>query len=60
MAAAGMARVLRPAFTPFDGDVVFAFSTGSGPSVDNVALARLGDAAAEAVSRAILRGAGER
>lgn len=58
MATAGMARALRPAFTPFDGDVVFAFSTGSGTPVDNATLAQLGDAAAEAVARAIARGVG--
>lgn len=60
MASAGLARALRPAFTPFDGDVVFAISTGDGPSVDNAALLALGDAAASAVERAIRRGAGER
>ncbi len=55
MAAAGMARALRPAFTPFDGDVVFAVSTGDGAAVDRVVLSQLGDAAAEAVATAIVR-----
>ena len=29
MASAGMARAIRPSFAPFDGDVVFALSTGA-------------------------------
>jgi D-aminopeptidase len=56
MASAGLARTLYPAFTPFDGDVVFAATTGEGPSVDALALARLGDVAASCVARAIVRG----
>jgi len=60
MACAGLARVLRPAFSPFDGDVVFAVSTGSGESIDNAVLLGLGDAAADVVSTAVLRGAGQR
>ena len=58
MAAAGMARALQPAFTPFDGDVVFAFSTVAGDPVDNVVLAGLGDAAATCVATAIRRAVG--
>jgi len=54
MAAAGMARALRPAFTPFDGDVVFAVSTGRGERVDAAALARIGAVAADAVADAIV------
>lgn len=57
MAAAGLPRALRPAFSPFDGDVVFAISTGSGSSVDNATLLALGDAAARLVEQAIRRGA---
>jgi len=52
MAAAGMARVISPAHTTFDGDVVFALSVGEAQADVNV----LGAAAAEAVARAILRG----
>lgn len=59
MAAAGMARALQPAFSPFDGDVVFGLSTAAGASVDHAALLGLGDAAAEAVEVAIRRGAAE-
>jgi len=55
MASAGLARALRPAFTPFDGDVVFAASTGDGPSLPPGALLALGDQAAELVSRAVLQ-----
>lgn len=55
MASAGLARTLYPAFTPFDGDLVFAVSTGQGPPVDPPVVAALGDAAAQAVARAILR-----
>ena len=58
MASAGLARTLRPAFTPFDGDVVFAMSTTDGERVGNEVLLALGDAAAQAVATAILRGAG--
>jgi len=55
MAAAGMARTLFPAFTPFDGDVVFAVSTGTTPPVDPLILAAVGDLAATCVERAIVR-----
>ena len=34
MAAAGMARALRPAHTLFDGDVVFCLATGRKPAAD--------------------------
>jgi hypothetical protein len=33
MAQDGLARAIRPAHTPFDGDTVFALATGSGPAV---------------------------
>jgi L-aminopeptidase/D-esterase-like protein len=52
MAAAGMARVVSPAHTTFDGDVVFALSVGNAKADVNT----LGAAAAEAVARAIVRG----
>ncbi|MCB9675435.1 MAG: P1 family peptidase [Alphaproteobacteria bacterium] len=54
MAVAGLARCIRPAFTPFDGDIVFALSTGRGPSIAASALLRLGEAAATAVEGAIV------
>lgn len=52
MASAGMARVISPAHTTFDGDVVFALSIGNAKADVNA----LGAAAAEAVARAIVRG----
>ena len=48
MAQDGIARAIRPVHTPFDGDTVFALSTGDGPASDPAALARLGSAAAAA------------
>ena len=33
MAQDGLARAIRPVHTPFDGDTVFALSTGAGPPV---------------------------
>ncbi|MEN0064543.1 MAG: P1 family peptidase [Myxococcota bacterium] len=56
MASAGMARAIEPAFSPFDGDVVFAFSTREGPPVERLQLLRLGAAAADLVATAIVRG----
>lgn len=56
MASAGMARTLFPAFTPFDGDIVFAAATQhEGPEADAGQLMGLGDAAARCVARAIVR-----
>ncbi len=52
MAAAGMARVVSPAHTTFDGDVIFALSVGEAKADVNA----LGAAAAETVARAIVRG----
>jgi len=51
MASAGMARTLSPAHTTFDGDVVFAFSTGEKNSDVN----RLGAIGAEMTAIAINR-----
>ncbi len=58
MAQAGLARAIRPVFAPFDGDVVFALSTGGQPLPEpaNLALARLGALAADTLARAIARG----
>ena len=58
MAQAGLARAIRPVFAPFDGDVVFALSTGRRP-LSNPAdfdVARLGALAADVLARAIARG----
>ncbi|HWD58132.1 MAG TPA: P1 family peptidase [Stellaceae bacterium] len=55
MAQDGLARAIRPAHTPFDGDTVFALSTGSGDEVDPGVLARLGMAAADCLARAVMR-----
>lgn len=57
MASAGLARTIYPAFTPFDGDVVFTASTGEGAPVNALALARIGHVAAGVVERAIVRAA---
>ena len=56
MAAAGLARATDPAFTPFDGDTVFAVSTGGSSGVAPLDLMQLGRAAAAAVGRACVRG----
>jgi L-aminopeptidase/D-esterase-like protein len=57
MAQSGFARALRPVHTPFDGDVVFALSTGQRELSDAVVdVAKLGAVAADCVSRAIARG----
>lgn len=56
MAQAGLARAIRPIFTPMDGDVVFALSTGMQPLVDTGELARIGMAAADCLARAVARG----
>ncbi|WP_430421188.1 P1 family peptidase [Phenylobacterium sp.] len=56
MAQDGFARAIRPVHAPFDGDVVFAISTGRKPVADNYGLARLGALAADTLARAIARG----
>lgn len=58
MAADGFARALCPVHTPFDGDIVFALSTGK-CEVDgdrSLALLKLGAATGDAMARAIARG----
>jgi L-aminopeptidase/D-esterase-like protein len=52
MASKGMERTISPAFTKFDGDIVFALSAGDKSADVSV----VGAAAAEAVARAIVRG----
>lgn len=55
----GLARAVRPAHGPFDGDTIFALSTGDGPRVfdplgELSALGDLCEAAAACVERAIV------
>jgi L-aminopeptidase/D-esterase-like protein len=55
MAQDGLARAIRPAHTPFDGDTVFALSTGTGAAVSPFDVLKLGNAAADCLARAIMR-----
>ncbi|MFT7773949.1 P1 family peptidase [Roseateles sp.] len=57
MAQDGIARAVRPAHTPFDGDTVFALASGAHPLGESrpVQLGRLGSAAADCLARAIAR-----
>jgi len=52
----GMARAIVPSHTPFDGDLVFAASTGNGTGVADLDMVTLGHAAATCLARAIARG----
>lgn len=52
----GIARAIVPAHTPFDGDLVFAVSTGAGAEVHAPELLEIGHAAACCLARAIARG----
>ena len=57
MASAGMARAIFPVFSPLDGDIVLALSTGEKLlRMPPAALPFLGAAAANCVARAIARG----
>jgi L-aminopeptidase/D-esterase-like protein len=55
MAQDGLARAIRPIHTPFDGDTVFALSTGTARPVEPAALLALGSAAADCLARAVMR-----
>jgi L-aminopeptidase/D-esterase-like protein len=59
MAHDGIARAIRPAHTPFDGDAVFALASGGvelrRDSLRAAKVARIGSAAADCLSRAIAR-----
>ena len=59
MAQDGIARAVRPAHTPFDGDTVFALASAELPLDNNVLRAaqvgRIGSAAADCLARAIAR-----
>ena len=53
----GMARALAPSHTPFDGDLIFALSSGDRPLADPVGEAMaLGHVASLCLARAIARG----
>jgi L-aminopeptidase/D-esterase-like protein len=58
MAQDGLARAVRPAHAPFDGDVVFVLSTARQPLAEpaNMTVMRIGALAADALARAIARG----
>ena len=58
MAQDGLARAIRPIHTPFDGDTLFALSTGLREAAEGRALllTRLGAVAADCVARAVVRG----
>lgn len=53
MAHDGLARAIRPAHMPFDGDTVFTLGTG-GPTVDSKLLGQLGALAADVMAQAIV------
>jgi L-aminopeptidase/D-esterase-like protein len=59
MAQDGIARAVRPAHTPFDGDTVFALASGELPlktdSIRAAQIGRIGSAAADCLARAIAR-----
>jgi L-aminopeptidase/D-esterase-like protein len=59
MAQDGIARAVRPAHTPFDGDLVFALSSGEIALPDDGSrwqvISRIGSAAADCLARAIAR-----
>jgi L-aminopeptidase/D-esterase-like protein len=59
MAQDGIARAVRPAHTPFDGDTVFALASGARPPdpgrVRAAEVALIGSAAADCLARAIAR-----
>lgn len=53
----GLARALRPAHAPLDGDIVFAAATGySGAPSDAFAMTELCSTAADVLARAVARG----
>ena len=58
MAQDGLARAMRPAHTPFDGDSVFALATAARPLAEPRprAVARIGSMAADTLARAVARG----
>jgi len=57
MAQGGLARCIRPAHSPVDGDTVFALATGRNETATD--LLQLGTLAARAMERAVVRGVRE-
>jgi L-aminopeptidase/D-esterase-like protein len=58
MAQDGIARAVRPAHTPFDGDTIFALASGEfrvPPQQRAFQIGRIGSAAADCLARAIAR-----
>jgi L-aminopeptidase/D-esterase-like protein len=57
MAHDGLARVIRPIHTPYDGDVVFALSVHTQETLpaDTMELAEIGSVAADTLARAVLK-----
>jgi L-aminopeptidase/D-esterase-like protein len=59
MAQDGIARAVRPAHTPFDGDTVFALASGElplkEPALRAAQIGRIGSAAADCLARSIVR-----
>ncbi len=57
MAQDGLARAIRPAHSPLDGDTVFVLAAGERPLADPlIDVARLGTVAADCLARACARG----
>lgn len=56
MAQDGIARAIRPAHGPTDGDVLFVLAIGGRPGGDPMTLTRLGLIAGDCVARSIARG----
>lgn len=56
MAQDGIARAIRPAHTPYDGDTVFVLARGDGHPSGPATVTRIGALAADCVARAIARG----
>jgi L-aminopeptidase/D-esterase-like protein len=54
MAQDGLARVIVPAHTPYDGDTVFAMATGRQTAAPNLTV--IGALAADVLAEAIVRG----
>ncbi len=58
MAQDGIARAIRPVHTPYDGDTIFVMATGEYKPEEEAPLAvtRIGNLAADCLTRAIVRG----
>jgi len=56
MAQDGLARAIRPAHGPTDGDAIFILAVGGTPCDDPLTLTRIGNLAADCAARAIARG----